>query len=232
MFKLTEFAPLYDISIHALREEGDCGDSLFCKTTDPFLSTPSARRATGASTNVARIGLGFLSTPSARRATCLYKFRQLELEEISIHALREEGDKQLTQSDYREKNFYPRPPRGGRLKEQYPNTLVGFISIHALREEGDYFGLPTGVKNKLFLSTPSARRATRTSAPLGRVDSDFYPRPPRGGRLSDGHKKTKAMGFLSTPSARRATRQEIQQRGSSSNFYPRPPRGGRPTKAT
>ncbi len=38
--------------------------------------------------------------------------------------------------------------------------------------------------------------------------SDFYPRPPRGGRQ----------------------RQEVQQRRGSSNFYPRPPRGGRQQK--
>ena len=34
------------------------------------------------------------------------------------------------------------------------------ISIHALREEGDIFGPSQGWKNGLFLSTPSARRAT------------------------------------------------------------------------
>ena len=34
---------------------------------------------------------------------------------ISIHALREEGDTGLRISDALEINFYPRPPRGGRL---------------------------------------------------------------------------------------------------------------------
>ena len=57
----------------------------------------------------------------------------------------------------------------------------------------------------IFLSTPSARRATLTFLPLMVMGFYFYPRPPRGGRPW---------------SARR--------RPSTSHFYPRPPRGGRP----
>ena len=55
----------------------------------------------------------FLSTPSARRATGLL-IRGGRITAISIHALREEGDvwKSLKKRD--SKNFYPRPPRGGR----------------------------------------------------------------------------------------------------------------------
>ena len=34
------------------------------------------------------------------------------------------------------------------------------ISIHALREEGDYVMLLGWMRTELFLSTPSARRAT------------------------------------------------------------------------
>ena len=33
-----------------------------------------------------------------------------------------------------------------------------------------------------FLSTPSARRATRRAAPTSTTIFYFYPRPPRGGR--------------------------------------------------
>ena len=57
------------ISIHALREEGDIVPAVLAATGMQFLSTPSARRATGRD----KAGLGvyspFLSTPSARRAT-------------------------------------------------------------------------------------------------------------------------------------------------------------------
>ena len=56
------------------------------------------------------------------------------------------------------------------------------ISIHALREEGD----------------------TGTFAFAG-LQRDFYPRPPRGGRLAGGRDDRAAGKFLSTPSARRAT---------------------------
>ena len=59
---------------------------------------------------------------------------------ISIHALREEGD-------------------DGKLCL----TLPRGISIHALREEGDVCGGKLGLLNREFLSTPSARRATRGS---------------------------------------------------------------------
>ena len=34
-------------------------------------------------------------------------------------------------------DFYPRPPRGGRLDFYYPVFANLGISIHALREEGD-----------------------------------------------------------------------------------------------
>ena len=79
----------------------------------------------------------FLSTPSARRATCF-----------------------LSIDGYLLYDFYPRPPRGGR-----PNNFHDFIpfipiSIHALREEGDRDFLEVPEGGELFLSTPSARRAT------------------------------------------------------------------------
>ena len=59
-------------------------------------------------------------------------------DKISIHALREEGDELA---------------RGGsRYREM--------ISIHALREEGDRLRVMSKRGTWLFLSTPSARRAT------------------------------------------------------------------------
>ena len=79
----------------------------------------------------------FLSTPSARRATEEVP-GPLSDEEISIHALREEGDPFLT-SRY--------------------DPVTG-ISIHALREEGDVPSVTVTKCYLIFLSTPSARRAT------------------------------------------------------------------------
>ena len=80
----------FDISIHALREEGDGKTEIARTLIVQFLSTPSARRATS------RSG-GFV--PNAY---------------ISIHALREEGDKRAGVSTCPLFYFYPRPPRGGR----------------------------------------------------------------------------------------------------------------------
>ena len=101
----------------------------------------------------------FLSTPSARRATLLLK---------------------RTMSSCR--NFYPRPPRGGRHHQPVTSGIPDSISIHALREEGD-------------LSRTSSRTSTLY----------FYPRPPRGGRRNTSYQRAMADIFLSTPSARRAT---------------------------
>ena len=122
----------------------------------------------------------FLSTPSARRATTAVNRTGHETN-ISIHALREEGDFIDLYYFFVPNNFYPRPPRGGR-----PCVTIAPIN------------------RDLFLSTPSARRATipwrRTlscqhiSIHALREEGDvllfvlrillhnFYPRPPRGGR--------------------------------------------------
>ena len=75
-----------NISIHALREEGDRGLTLMVASA-----------------------VTFLSTPSVRRATC-HGLRWPSLYTISIHALREEGDRSIVSSWQRKKHFYPRPP--------------------------------------------------------------------------------------------------------------------------
>ena len=124
------------ISIHALREEGD--DEVDGEMLDYFLflSTPSARRATSYRRGIIEPPR-FLSTPSARRATCGLATKWTPL-----------------------RDFYPRPPRGGRRPESVDGQNCGEISIHALREEGDYYVQQREDTHNGFLSTPSARRAT------------------------------------------------------------------------
>ena len=148
-----------------------------------FLSTPSARRATPDSAVLVNIKI-FLSTPSARRATCSSRKCSAPLQ-----------------------HFYPRPPRGGRPESPQHNLIAQNISIHALREEGDLWQVPSEQYPAEFLSTPSARRATRCLIQTGQTCDNFYPRPPRGGR--------QLLELL-----------EAQY----NNFYPRPPRGGRPAR--
>ena len=78
------------ISIHALREEGDRGGGLYPPIMGYFYPRPprgGRRRADSLHEAVHE----FLSTPSARRATANLRENRVSLE-ISIHALREEGD--------------------------------------------------------------------------------------------------------------------------------------------
>ena len=204
--RLDDFQSLVlirDISTHALREEGDVGESGHChfrqvisthalreegdvELRQPvykvveFLPTPSARRATPAPFALVAIFFRFLPTPSARRATepaayCLGSKKFLptpsarratgavfvfaRYTDISTHALREEGDRVFLRSICPLRNFYPRPPRGGRRGDK----------------------LHPGIK-LVFLSTPSARRATVSRSPRSLTVWYFYPRPPRGGR--------------------------------------------------
>ena len=101
----------------------------------------------------------------------------------------------------------------------------------------------------IFLSTPSARRATfnkvhktnlkyisihalceegdSMAAASSAVDCYFYPRPLRGGRPYACPPVLSIGRFLSTPSARRATCVLANICAGCSNFYPRPLRGGR-----
>ena len=171
------------ISIHALREEGDCPPAL------PQHHLPisiHALREEGDGHGFVQLPalLPFLSTPSARRAT-LAAFRL------------------PAQTSY----FYPRPPRGGRRGTPGIDTSGSSISIHALREEGDDQSLTPTMGVKQFLSTPSARRATIYKTFGIKVRKYFYPRPPRGGRRRPFSASPRRRTFLSTPSARRATRQ-------------------------
>ena len=103
------------------------------------------------------------------------------------------------------------------------------ISIHALREEGDVEMSGMSHFDVVFLSTPSARRATWSLDDLQPAEDYFYPRPPRGGRRYYIVTGNARVPFLSTPSARRATTPQEEHTQGDKNFYPRPPRGGRPS---
>ena len=100
------------ISIHALREEGDLSSLNTGTGGADFYPRPprGGRRCCAAQIDFL---FQFLSTPSARRATGLGD-KWFQDHQISIHALREEGD-----------------------SCQLLVVLLYLISIHALREEGD-----------------------------------------------------------------------------------------------
>ena len=105
----------------------------------------------------------FLSTPSARRAT-----HDTALDApagaISIHALREEGDRFTPAAAEARRNFYPRPPRGGRpVISSYALAAFEFLSTPSARRATPATWL--NGREWEFLSTPSARRATCVMTP-------------------------------------------------------------------
>ena len=210
-----------NISIHALREEGDVRADQIRKATKEFLSTLSARRATGQEQPFFQGVAKFLSTPSARRATQGFKFFRGHAV-ISIHALREEGD-----CCPRRNSCRPEPISIHALREEGDTAAAEVlaaptISIHALREEGDQPHL-------------------HCSAHF----PNFYPRPPRGGRPGGIRRRhgnwrisihalreegdlfppecvAARKRFLSTPSARRATPPPTANKGAQSIFLSTP----------
>ena len=218
-----------EISIHALREEGDIFVIVGASRPQKFLSTPSARRATGDCLLKHRVLCYFYPRPPrggrlffTGHDIILWNFyprpprggrhfavpRRIGAFGISIHALREEGDRLISCICLEMTNFYPRPPRGGRHSPFELGTLINGISIHALREEGDFLTKATAALSVVFLSTPSARRATYNHDDEKSRERNFYPRPPRGGRPAHPLRKTHWSRY----------------------FYPRPPRGGRPVQ--
>ena len=147
----------------------------------------------------------FLSTPSARRATSAAAGHPPGIV-ISIHALREEGDPQVMSARTRVLNFYPRPPRGGRRDFRYAEDVrVKFLSTPSARRATWQFGTSFHIASYFYPRPPRGGRrpmcgtiirATKISIHALREEgdvnvfirddriADFYPRPPRGGRLT------------------------------------------------
>ena len=169
------------ISIHALREEGDRVIGRFNANRRNFYPRPP-RGGRRLWRSCLPSGARFLSTPSARRAT-LRRLKQRREKPISIHALREEGDQKLHRIHTRTNQFLSTPSaRRATVYHLFADQRRS-ISIHALREEGDLDYIDTAPTIEVFLSTPSARRATSAFCVAFRFAPNFYPRPPRGGRL-------------------------------------------------
>ena len=236
------------ISIHALREEGDAETIKFCWICMDFYPRPP-RGGRPLHEEMHLMDLYDFYPRPPRGGRRMMGLCVITSNGISIHALREEGDKdpdrvrapwEISIHALREEGdcchsfgigglryFYPRPPRGGRLHPDRRCHPDDVISIHALREEGDMAG-------PLYPRHPG----------------HFYPRPPRGGRLILLVNPQDYYEFLSTPSARRATGvgtaeaakilisiHALREEGDLPSaaeaslpryFYPRPPRGGRP----
>ena len=168
----------------------------------------------------------FLSTPSARRATRRYIRRRACC-----------------------RDFYPRPPRGGRQGGCAYELCHLWISIHALREEGDSTaGIMCRRPTNFYPRPPRGGRQTYLGHFM--VLTNFYPRPPRGGRpikckgvfqmtvisihalREEGDRRRprqRPVGRISIHALREEGDQGDQLADPVvQDFYPRPPRGGRP----
>ena len=151
---------------------------------------------------------------------------------ISIHALREEGDGRKGGRPRKAKDFYPRPPRGGRqglIYDMMDTTAFlsmpsarratdqtvwplpsRHISIHALREEGDLPGHPTFCWQH------------RISIHALREEGD------------EEMQALRCCLFGISIHALREEGDQVQAHSFSreADFYPRPPRGGRRISCT
>ena len=150
--------------------------------------------------------LEFQSTPSVGRATPDLSAIALPSSDISIHALRGEGDRYAQPL----KTICPvisiHALRGeGDIDTVLISVHFIVISIHALRGEGDSNHLGIIISERIFQSTPSVGRATKGTGlrkppplisihalrgegdhlQLSRLPANrhFNPRPPWGGRL-------------------------------------------------
>ena len=100
------------------------------------------------------------------------------------------------------------------------------ISIHALREEGDEDTTADRQMELEFLSTPSARRATRTA--MIRAAADKFLSTPSARRATEGADRAAFLDWISIHALREEGDQAPQTRKEQAKyFYPRPPRGGR-----
>ena len=169
----------------------------------------------------------FLSTLSLRRATCIWvdktqnaanfyprspcgeRQRETQTNEDRYKFLSTLSLRRATGFSYfyiiKITDFYPRSPCGERPVYGVLPVSTALISIHALLAESDLICLSFFIKNVLFLSTLSLRRATKSVNHFCNLDADFYPRSPCGERPDIN------VGVI----------------GGESNFYPRSPCGER-----
>ena len=198
------YQTLENISIHALRGEGDPLKHEINTTEQQFQSTPSVGRATPRIQCFIKPLKIFQSTPSVGRAT-KRESRQSGISTISIHALRGEGDR-ARYSSCRKSSQFQSTPSVGRATAARAETFERLIdiSIHALRGEGDKY-LFSDVCEVSEISIHALRgEGDRILVRDFSSAFDFNPRPPWGGRHGN----------------------ERREQGQN-DFNPRPPWGGR-----
>ena len=169
---------------------------------------------------------------------------------ISIHALRMEGDPNMSER-FMQKVIFQSTPSAGRATRCCSSICLRHgISIHALRMEGDRMVFSQSGFSRSFQSTPSAWRATYkmilrpVSLPISihalrmegdqapcrpyRTDCNFNPRPPHGGRRRARPRSIKRRRISIHALRMEGDSITWTTRSARRNFNPRPPHGGRP----
>ena len=167
---------------------------------------------------------------------------------ISIHALREEGDRCDDEPHGLQLYFYPRPPRGGRHGDArngnpacrflstpsarrataavIPVDANRLISIHALREEGDLLRFFVSLRFWISIHALREEGDRRSAAQRPRRSISIHALREEGDHPTITDKSPPAHFYPRPPRGGRPS--TMQPVSSTANFYPRPPRGGRP----
>ena len=167
----------------------------------------------------------FLSTPSARRATPV-AVRTDHIKDYFYPRPPRGGRPTQSSTKWRGSYFYPRPPRGGRRADApFQKKSTAFLSTPSARRATMTRGWTIPACHDFY---PRPPRGGRLVLPDGwEVAPYFYPRPPRGGRQGKKWSDKEVIKI-----SIHALREEGDQRNlctgqHSRYFYPRPPRGGR-----
>ena len=148
---------------------------------------------------------------------------------ISIHVPRMGDDTRSVIMMKSKRNFYPRPPYGGRLRLRWFSPLrANFYPRPPYGgRRGNAYILDCPLR---FLSTSPVWGTTLEWVSSFDAETHFYPRPPYGGRHCD------AVGIvtISEISIHVPRMGDDRKTGwrklGRINFYPRPPYGGRPCR--
>ena len=177
---VAESAAAFAISIHALRVEGD--GLIVPKRPVKLHFYP---RPPGGGRRCVPVQAKCLSNfyprpPGGGRRLHRYATR-LDRHQISIHALRVEGDRSRHRSSCRRVRFLS-TPSGWRATSDYGIILYKEVFLSTPSGWRATIDDVVSTYQATFLSTPSGWRATAGPLHHAARRVDFYPRPPGGGR--------------------------------------------------
>ena len=195
------------VFLSTLPARGATFENLDIRPITPEISIHAPREGSDTNGSAAAALAGNFYPRSPRGERQNFQCRVLELYNISIHAPREGSDTRLADSRPGRTDFYPRSPRGERPESKLALAFVSALFLSTLPARGATCPLVRRGGRRAFLSTLPARGATQPAAAgdLHRVISihapregsdrrstrkrvksarNFYPRSPRGERLS------------------------------------------------